>query len=261
MSLNLRFLNFFVPLNFNHKLSDYLWKKIKIMTRLLNQKIPLIIEICFVIETGLIVAYFADFMLHNPFQKLFDLDAEANLPTYFSSIQLLLVAFFLGVFARKNFNPAQRHTWTLWVLPVLFLFLSLDEFISLHEFLGSLTDVFLPGGSRDHTIFAVTGLWMFILGIPFILFLASIMISMSKYLKKVPGVWFKFNCGFALYLSGALGVEILGNFTRPGTWGYVLQVAFEEGLEMLGVTFILWAVFNLVKFYGFRIEIRPYLNE
>lgn len=47
--------------------------------------------------------------------------------------------------------------------------------------------------------------------------------------------------GFAVLFSGALVAETLTNFVEPGSVMDRLQIALEEGLEMVGGTILLWA--------------------
>jgi hypothetical protein len=198
----------------------------------------------------LVVAYFADVAMGNPFRKLFDLGAEANLPSWFSSIQLLTVGAGLGLFAHVFARKDAPRTWSLWILPCTFLLLSIDEAISVHEFVGRSSDALLPGGSRDHGVFAATGIWMFLLGPPLMAVMAGGAWRCRVFYLSVRGCAEKGVLGLALFLSGALGVEILRNFAISGTLGFHLQVVAEEGLEMAGITMVLWAVIDLLRGSG-----------
>ena len=60
-----------------------------------------------------------------------------------------------------------------------------------------------------------------------------------------------------IILSGALGFDLLGNFVE--NWQFVTEVVFEEGLEMIGATVILWSVYDMAVEYLPDIE-RKYGN-
>ena len=70
----------------------------------------------------------------------FSLSYEQNLPTWFSTCMLFACAVLLALIAtgaRRGEDPFARH-WT--VLAITFLFLSVDEFVSLHENLSGWFD-------------------------------------------------------------------------------------------------------------------------
>ena len=49
-------------------------------------------------------------------------------------LALLLVATLLGIFALRNIRAHGRSAWALLLLPGIFLLLSIDEIIQLHEY-------------------------------------------------------------------------------------------------------------------------------
>ena len=62
---------------------------------------------------------------------LFDLGTEGNVPTWFSTMQLGLVALALAVAAIRNKDAGgAKGRW--WMLVLLFVYLSLDEATDLH---------------------------------------------------------------------------------------------------------------------------------
>ena len=71
--------------------------------------------------------------LRNIYKRLFDVNKEANIPTWFSSLLLVLNAFVLGIIAvRTKAQQGPYHTqW--FVLAAIFLYLSIDESALLHE--------------------------------------------------------------------------------------------------------------------------------
>ena len=130
-------------------------------------------------------------------------------------------------------------------LCIAFTFFSLDEAAEIHENLGGLSDSLLPGGTRENTVFAKTGIWMFVLFIPaaafglgFISFLRSYAAPRAYRTTILAGV--------LVFLGSALGVEILANWARQGA-AEVLQVTCEEVGEMIGSSIILWATFDLLR--------------
>ena len=121
--------------------------------------------------------------------------------------------------------------------------MSIDESAHIHEFIGWQLDALLPEGSRENTIFSVTGIWMIAIGIPFILIFAWVAYSVKDFLKDSKFNFKLFIVGIVVLLTGAIGVETLSNFAEGGL--LVMQITVEESLEMLGVTIMIWSAYEL----------------
>ena len=135
-------------------------------------------------------------------------------------------------------------------MPLLFLGLSLDEIASIHEQLGSMSDQLLPAGDRAAMIFPRTGIWMFLIGLPFIALLWALIVAVRPYLVHERGALAKIIAGMAVMLSGALVVEIFINLFERGSAGATIQIVVEELLEMLGATIVLWGSYELARADG-----------
>ena len=210
-------------------------------------KIPPLVLVLFAADLALAFFYLMNAGLHWPSAKiapLLDLDGEANLPTWYSSMQLLLTAGLLAIFTLQRIDKRNRQSWSLLLLPLVFMFLAFDEVVGIHEWVGMASDAFLPGGSRVNTRLAYTGIWMFVLGIPFLLVMLVLLKNLKKYWRDQPAVSKKLVAGLAVFLGAACGVEILSNFVaHPGKF-YVLEVFTEELGEMLGETIFVWAAYE-----------------
>lgn len=219
---------------------------------------PTLILLALAVEVLLILLFAAvPWPKGGNLEYLFDLNQERNIPAYFSTLQLFLVSLAFGIFAWRNSRRDNLRSMFLWVLPLLFLGLSVDEFCGLHEMLGRTSDWFLPGGKRAGSTFWNTGIWMFVLGIPFMIgTLAAFWINRA-YLAVTPGVQGKFLVGFLVFMGGALGVESLSNFIAPDSSLHLWQVILEEGMEMGGVTLILWAAIDTLRGHGFAFRMDP----
>jgi hypothetical protein len=102
-------------------------------------------------------------------RNFFHLELENNLPTWYSTLQLFALAFLMGLFALSRYDRGRPSTLALFSLPAVFLALSLDEVAEIHEWVGYRLDYFLPTGDRSATPFEYTGIWGFVIGIPFLL--------------------------------------------------------------------------------------------
>lgn len=217
-------------------------------------RIPSVIRIFLLINCTLGAAYVLDDAAGHPIGGLtsfIDLNGEQNLPTWYSSVQWFSVAALLSLFAWRNFAPRRLRSWLLLGLPPVFLFLSLDEVAQIHEWLGDKSDVLLPGADRANTPFFHTGIWMFVLGVPFLALFAALIFSIRIYFQRTPGALVRMLAGMAVMLGGSIGIETLHNFVDPESIYGVLQIAAEELCEMVGATLVLWGSYELLRGHGF----------
>jgi hypothetical protein len=143
-------------------------------------KLPTLVAVFFLLNTGLCLVYSIDVVLGRPYQtvtRLVNLDGESNLASWYSSIQLFCV-FIISAFFSYNKMKENGKLSSIILLPIIFLLMSIDESAQIHEELGLLSDVLFPSRSRVGTSFHKTGVWMFVIGLPFfvlfLLFLKSI---------------------------------------------------------------------------------------
>ena len=160
-------------------------------------------------------------------RQLFDLDQENNLPTWFSGALLGATAALLGLRAARA--RIERRGWAgHWTaLAVGFVLLSLDEVAGVHESINSA--IVIPWA-----IPAAAG--VAVLGTAFVPFLLALP-------RRTSGL---FLLAAALYVGGALGVELVGNEMvgnkMRDTLQYKLATAVEESLEMAGAILFLSAL-------------------
>lgn len=157
------------------------------------------------------------------------LSYEGNLPTWYSSGLLWTAALGLGLCGRRDDGRA-RVRWR--VLAALFMLMSLDEAISLHEHLG---------GAELHGVLYFS--WV----VPGALLTAAFAVTyLGFWLNLPPATRRGFAWAFGIYVGGALGMEL-----PLGAWfevhgdenlGYALLDAVEESLEILGLSVFLVAI-------------------
>ncbi len=202
-----------------------------------------VVRVFFVTDLVLGAAYVINFLAGAPswtLTVLVDLNEEGSLPSWYSSMQWFCVAMLLGFFARRNFERSQPRSWLLLALPLLFLALSMDEIVQIHEVLGAKTDALLPAASRESSPFPRTGIWMFVIGGPFLVVFGVMMLCLRQYFRASPGAFGKIVSGMAIMLAGALGIEVLANFVGADPIYDLLQTTAEEMMEILGATVVLW---------------------
>jgi hypothetical protein len=209
---------------------------------------PAIILCILLIDAGLSVAFLLNYLIGGPsgfVTHQINLNGEANLTAWYSSAKLLGVALLLALTSHRRFLEGDSRWIIVAAVSLAFLMLSADETAQVHEWLGQRTDAFLPDGTREGTVFGYTGIWMFVLGVPFAIALFGALYWLKGVFAIAPGSLALFAAGAGLLLLGALGVEFTQNMAEPDSLGMILSILAEEFLEMVGVTVMLWAAYNL----------------
>lgn len=166
----------------------------------------------------------------------FDLDAEGNIPTWYSSFALLAAAVLLGIIAghvRRRQQPYAGH-WQ--ALAILIGVLSIDEIAQLHEHLG-----------RLHEVWKTHGLFYFAWVIPGALAALATGVIFLRFLLHLPAATrHRFVVAAVVFCGGALGVEAISGW-RAETMGMnnmtaSLIATVEEDMEMIGVALVVVAL-------------------
>lgn len=178
---------------------------------------------------------------------LFDMNSEMNIPTFYSSLALLASSILLLLTASFNRkNSLLAYPWAL--LGIIFLILSLDEILELHEHFVRLTQ----------DLFELTGWGTAYWIIPYGTATIILFLILFKFLKQLPRkTSFLFILSGFIFLFGAIGIEIIGGryveFYGDQTSFYSFIFTIEEVLEMSGIaTFI----YSILSYKSFSIEIK-----
>lgn len=207
-------------------------------------------------DVTMIALFLLDNLAGHPNWKLSEwvnLERESNLPTWYSSCQLLILGLLLTLFAHSQRRLGTTRV-SFFAGAVLCVAMSLDEVAQVHEWVGVVSDTFLSGGTREGSLLHSTGIWMFILGVPFLMVSALLWRGFTTALQERGSVRRLYLGGFILYVASALGVELLVNFVTPG-WSTMVQVVAEEFGEMVGVTLLVWATVELLASYDIHLRI------
>jgi hypothetical protein len=171
------------------------------------------------------------------FRVKFDLDQEANVPTYFSTLILMISAVLFAIIGMLK-PPGKNSFAQHWKgLGLIFFFLSVDEAAVLHErFIGIFELYFKP-----------TGIFYFgwvILAIPLVLIVAVAYFKFFLHLPTKMKILFVVSAFF--YLAGAVGMEMAGGWfaenygeNRPF---YNVITTVEEILEITGIITLIYAL-------------------
>jgi hypothetical protein len=177
------------------------------------------------------------------FAQIFNVDKERNIPTLYSFLALLFSALLLGVIAHaKNLDSdPYKHHWK--ILSFIFLWLSLDEIGQLHEKLKN----------PMRSLLNATGFLYFTWVVPIGFLVVIFLFCYRKFLLHLPVATKKmFVAAAALYIGGAMGMEMVGGyiaFTTGKNLSYVIGLTIEESLEMLGIVVFIHALMSYIKTY------------
>lgn len=175
------------------------------------------------------------------FNRLFYVDFEGNIPTFFSSILLLFAStllWFIATLKQSSQDPYRRH-WA--ILAFLVLFMAVDEAVGLHELLDRVR--WVPGhrkGGIFHYGWVLFGMTMVL----------AVAVFYLKFFFALPTrTRRQFFTAAAVFVGGAIGVEILEGAYSASHGGekslqFSMFATVEEGLEMAGVIVLINALLD-----------------
>lgn len=206
------------------------------------------------IAAGILGQYYKFFVGDDPFllkivDKI-DLDGETNnLPNWYQSSTLLLSSFILGIIAllKKSEKNADFRCWGF--LSLIFLYLSLDELVSIHE------QATLP----LRYAFDLNGYFYLSWVIPGAIVVVLFFFAYLKFLLRLDfRTRFLFVAAGTVYVFGALVIEMFdGSYLERHeakisgitissqiAFNYSLMTAAEEFFEMAGIILFVYALLS-----------------
>jgi hypothetical protein len=198
------------------------------------------------VATCLVVANIAGivsfYYLGHSRLQLFNVDRDRNVPDVYAGLTLLLCAALLAIIstARKQEGGRDRRRWA--GLALVLLLLSIDEAANVHERTAGpmMTALHVSGATSAYVWilpYVVLLVLLAVLYVPFFLALTGRMRSLII-------------LAAVLYVSGAVGVELLGSYwaehrgvTSPA---YELITTLEWSLQTAGVLVLAYALMSYI---------------
>lgn len=203
------------------------------------------------------------YLLHEPLGidgyllltlRQFDLNEEGTVPTYFSSVLLLAVSALLAWASLGERDRVQRWMW--WGLAVIFFAMSIDEAVSIHE------SVAKPFRERLDTTGWLYHAWV-IVALPFVGVVGLVYLRFLVRLPRRYALWFA--AAGLIYVSGALGMEMVGGVVATTTgiesMQYALTATIEELLELVGLAAFAVGLISYLGSAGPDLEVRTWRPE
>lgn len=179
-----------------------------------------------------------------------DLDDEANVPTWFSSVLMFAISVtaFLIYRGFRCGGTILRLSWA--GLSVVFLALSIEEVAGFHEALMVPLRLALGAGGVFHYAWVIPAF-----------FLVSVFVVLSvPFLIRTPLRYrVLFVVAGAIYVAGAMGLEMIGGLVASSVgedvyyYGFITVV--EEAMEIAGLTIFAGAVLEYFATGGGRIDL------
>lgn len=173
--------------------------------------------------------------------QLFILDREGNIPTYFTSVVLLLAASLLYFIAIANKKQGE-HDYLYWIgLAAVFVFLSIDEFTGLHERLNTPIQARLNTSGQLYYAWAIPGGGFVVI---MMLIYRRFVFNLPKRIKRMIII------AGLIYVAGAIGVEMIGCYYRglheQSDITYEFITTCEESMEMIGIMIFVYALMSYI---------------
>jgi hypothetical protein len=217
-----------------------------------NQKkvVRILLVIAGVLLLGHLAGLLAKFVFHHTnvlgLVPFFYFDQEKNAPTFFqASVLGLNACLLLLITILEGQNKTKRWGYFL-VLTIGFLYMAIDEWKQFHELLSVPLQNWI--GTDQLGVFTFTwvigGILAVILAVLiFYRFLAGLEVEIRR----------QFILAAALYVTGAIGFELLGGYFAAtmgyGSSLYQLEVTCEETLEMAGMILMIRALLRYLPIY------------
>jgi len=195
------------------------------------------------------------------------ISADSSIPTWYSSIALLLCSVLLATIAATKKRQGERYATHWGVLSGIFLILSIDEVARIHETLGGVS-----ASLANSVGFTPSGFIYYFWVVPGAIFVLVVLLAYARFLLHLPKrTLILFLVAGGVFVVGAIGVEMLGSrleFDVVQSKGkfmnasvntqvmYVVAVAIEELLEMLGIVIFVYALLSYIGFDAKEVTLR-----
>jgi hypothetical protein len=191
---------------------------------------------------GIVAEYARYYLPIGPdLPNYFSLTEEKNVPTWWSSFLLMACSVVLFAIAATKSRAAgefRRH-WI--VLGAIFCYMSIDELVEIHEWLGSIPSLNPFGSVLYYGWVVPASVLVLLFAVSYLRFLFHL--PMPTRVKVAAA-------GF-IYVGGAVGVEILVGFwtTKHGelNFAWAMGGLVEEAMEMIGSSLFLY---TLIEYLG-----------
>ncbi len=203
------------------------------------------------VSTGIQICKYV-FDYRDEWMDLFNLDRELNFPTWYSAWMLVFCAILLRIIAMGKKQQGDRYTKDWQLLSLIFLWMAIDEIVSIHEIL------IIPEVSQALNLpWFLHSMWV----IPGVVFVAWFAKRYGKFVRHLPAKSRQHFIGAACtFISGALVMEMIGSYFAQSIGQqhivYALIATVEETLEMIGIVMFIYALLNYLSKWANHLDLK-----
>jgi hypothetical protein len=201
--------------------------------------------------------------------KVFYVGFDSSIPTWYSSLVLLLCSVLLAAIAVATKQRNDRYTFHWGLLSFIFLLLSMDEVARIHEgAIGEVSTYVATSMGYTPKNF-LSYFWV----VPGAIFVLVVLLMYLRFLAHLPKkTLLLFLLAGLIFVGGAIGVEMTnaqleslllsGATDSNSTSNKVLKVLFlmmitiGEALEMLGVIVFVYALLSYMRNYSNEVTVQ-----
>ena len=191
------------------------------------------------ITMALVVGDMVSRALGDDIGERLSLDAEASLPAWWASTQLLILAVTLAIVALRASQEGERDVArAVNVFSLAAIYFSIDEAVAIHE---GITKMFVRLGwgtpfAGDH------GVWIIVYAVVGVIVMIYAGRGAMRLLRLDRANSLLLLAGGLLFVLGGVGIEIIGYFEPSRS-----VVTLEEALEFLGIGVAVWASYRMLE--------------
>lgn len=208
------------------------------------------VVICHAITVSIEPSFVFSEVAYEGIYKFFNMGAESNLPTFVSTLNLIIASLLSGLVAKSSIIRRNRSRYYWWGITFGLFLMGLDESAMIHESLV---------GETLKSFFNMKGSGIFYYGwyvfyIPIMAVLGGLYIPFLKRLPLRYSVLFSLSA--VIYFGGAIGVEMLESYLAYKNYALGLSVIIEETMEMLGIVILIYALLLYLSELGHVVRLQ-----
>lgn len=207
----------------------------------------LFIVVLFLVLAGLLISFNSSYIEQSATidyaARLFKLDEENNFPTLYSGLALGFCSILLFIISNIKKHTKSKFVKHWQALSLIFLYIAIDEVVSIHEIFNSFREVINAGGLLYYA-------WV----IPGMAFVVVFLLVFYRFIQSLPKATKNlFILAGTLYVGGAIGAEMIGAYYTEvygnESFLYSLVSTLEEFLEMFGILIFIYALLTYIERY------------
>lgn len=178
------------------------------------------------------------------FDHFFNVNEEANFPTFFSVFLLLFAAGILYFLYKTTSNENKKDKKFWFSLSLIFVYLCFDEAAQIHERLTLI--------SRNYIKNDLSGYLHWTWVIPYTVLTVIVGLYFLKFVLRLPKKTRNlFFIAAFIYVFGAVALEMIeghcGVVFGPNHYSLIVCYTAQEIMEMVGITIFIYALLDYIK--------------